>query len=128
MAARSMRASSGFPQRHPRGRVWFAVKAKWPALTRRFASPTRSGNTSSRYSSTLACKAKLIRDLHIGQLEPEYCRRELLKSNPLTWMISANGFLPDAGMMPPEVQAEARQRGLIPDLPAPVRKRSPWTT
>lgn len=70
--------------------------------------------------STLAGKAKLIRDvLHIGLLEPEYCRRELLESNPLAWMISVNGFLVDARMMPPEVQAEARRRGLIPDLPAP---------
>ncbi len=70
--------------------------------------------------STLASKAKLIRDvLHIGQLEPEYCRRELLASNPLAWMISVNGFLVDARMMPPEVQAEARRRGLIPDRPTP---------
>ena len=36
--------------------------------------------------STLANKAKLIRDvLRIRQLEPEFCRRELLASNPLAW-------------------------------------------
>jgi hypothetical protein len=70
--------------------------------------------------STLASKAKLIRDvLNIGQLEPEYCRRELLESNPFAWTISVNGFLVDARTMPPEVQAEARWRGLIPDLPTP---------
>lgn len=71
--------------------------------------------------STLVNKAKLIRDvLRIGQLEPEFCRRELLASNPLAWMISVNGFIVDARTMPPEVQAEARRRGLIPDLPAPT--------
>lgn len=69
--------------------------------------------------STLANKAKLIRDvLRIGQLEPEFCRRELLASNPMAWMISVDGFVVDARTMPPEVQAEARRRGLIPDLPA----------
>lgn len=67
--------------------------------------------------STLANKAKLIRDvLRIGQLEPEFCRRELLASNPMAWMISVDGFVVDARTMPSEVQAEARRRGLIPDL------------
>jgi hypothetical protein len=69
--------------------------------------------------STLANKAKLIRDvLRIGQFDPEFCRRELLASNPMAWMISVNGFIVDARTMPPEVQAEARGRGRIPDLPA----------
>ncbi len=69
--------------------------------------------------STLANKAKLIRDvLRIGQLDPELCRRELLASNPMAWMILVNGFIVDARTMPPKVQAEARRRGLIPDLPA----------
>jgi hypothetical protein len=69
--------------------------------------------------STLANKAKLIRDvLRIGQMEPEFCRHELLASNPMAWMIQVNGFIVDARTMPPEVQAEARRRGLIPDLPA----------
>jgi len=68
--------------------------------------------------STMANKAKKIRDLlGMGQLEPEFCRRELLDSNPLAWMISVNGFIVDARTMPPEVQAEARRRGLIPDIP-----------
>ncbi|MBI2216169.1 MAG: hypothetical protein HYU51_02630 [Candidatus Rokubacteria bacterium] len=73
--------------------------------------------------STLTNKAKLIRDvLRIGQMEPEFCRQELLASNPLAWMISVGGFIVDARAMPPEVQAEARRRGLIPDLPDPMRK------
>jgi len=73
--------------------------------------------------STLANKAKLIRDvLRIGQMEPEFCRRELLASNPMAWMISVDGFIVDARTMPPEVQEEARRRGLIPDLPVPVAK------
>jgi hypothetical protein len=73
--------------------------------------------------STLTNKAKLIRDvLRIGPLEPELCRRESLASHPTAWMIMVNGFIVDA--MPPDVQAEARQRGLIPDLPGPEAKVS----
>lgn len=69
--------------------------------------------------STLANKAKRIRDLlRIGPMEPEFCRRALLASNPMAWMIPVDGFIVDARTMPAEVQAEARQRGLIPDLPA----------
>jgi hypothetical protein len=79
--------------------------------------------------STLANKARLIRDLlRIGQMEPEFCRRELLASNPLPWLISVGGFIVDARTMPPEVQAAARRRGLIPDLPAPGPKNGEETT
>jgi len=71
--------------------------------------------------STLSNKAKVIRDmLRIGPLEPEFCRRELLQSNPLAWMISINGFIVDARTLPPEMQEEVRRRGLIPALPAQV--------
>ncbi len=67
--------------------------------------------------STLANKAKIIRDLlHIGQMDPEFCRRALIERHPLAWMISVDGFLVDARKLPPEIQAEARRRGLIPDL------------
>lgn len=73
--------------------------------------------------STLANKAKLIRDLlRLGQLEPTLCRRELLERHPMAWMISVNGFIVDARSMPPEVQEEARQRGLIPDIPIPPER------
>ena len=68
--------------------------------------------------STLSSKCKLIRDLlHLYPLHPEFCRRELLEKNPMAWLISVNGFIVDARMMPPEIQAEARRKGLIPDLP-----------
>lgn len=73
--------------------------------------------------STLSNKAKVIRDvLRIGPLEPELCRRGLMQSNPLAWMISINGFIVDARMLPPEMQEEAKRRGLIPDLPAPTAR------
>jgi hypothetical protein len=36
--------------------------------------------------------------------------------------ISVNGFIVDARTMSPEVLAEARRRGLIPDLLAPGAK------
>jgi len=73
---------------------------------------------------TLAAKAKLIRDLlRIGPMEPELCRREILDSHPLAWLISVNGVIVDARDMPPEIQAIARRKGLIPELPVPNPKR-----
>jgi hypothetical protein len=83
--------------------------------------PHLSGDAISRLTgvprSTLTAKAKLINKLlHIGPLEPEFCRRELLAENPLAWMIEVDGLIVDARTMPPEIQEEARRRGLIPDL------------
>lgn len=70
--------------------------------------------------STLTAKSKRIRDdLHIGPMEPEFCRREILKSHPLAWLISVNGVIVDARTMPPEIQAAASRKGLIPELPVP---------
>ncbi len=67
--------------------------------------------------STLSARAALIRKaLGIVPLDPEFCRRELLAANPLAWMIEVDGILIDARRLPPEVQAELRRRGLIPDL------------
>ena len=69
--------------------------------------------------STPANKAKLIRDvLRLRPCEPEFCRWELLEKLPMAWMISVNGLIVDARTMPEEIQAEARRKGLIPDLPA----------
>jgi hypothetical protein len=36
------------------------------------------------------------------------------KTNPLAWLV---GMRVDARWLPPELQAEARRGGLIPDLP-----------
>ncbi len=109
-------------------RIWAAAAISTVGsvnfLSDRTQRPHLTGDSLSAQTgvpkSTLANKAKLIRGvLRIGQLEPEFCRRDLLASNPIAWMISINGFIADARTMPPEVQAEARRRGLIPDLPAP---------
>ena len=70
--------------------------------------------------STLAAKAKRIRDaLSLGPMEPEFCRRKILESHPLAWLISVNDVIVDARTMPPEIQAEAFRKGLIPWLPDP---------
>jgi hypothetical protein len=67
--------------------------------------------------SALATRARTITNLlRIMPLEPEYCRRELIAQNPLAWMIEVNGIVVDARTLPPEVQTELRDRGLIPDM------------
>ncbi|MHB1534668.1 MAG: DUF6398 domain-containing protein [Acidimicrobiales bacterium] len=69
--------------------------------------------------STMANKAKLIRDqLKLAHFDIDFCRRELLERHPTAWLIQFDGFIVDARAMPPHIQAEARRRRLIPDLPA----------
>ena len=84
---------------------------------------------SSVPKSSLANKARLIRDtLNTGQFDPEFCRRDLLARNPLAWIIEVDGLLVDARMLPPGLQAEARRRGLIPDLGSDTEEQGPATS
>lgn len=67
--------------------------------------------------STMAAKAKRIRDvLGIKPMDIDFCRRELLEAHPVAWLVEVDGVVIDARRLPAEVQAEARKRGLIPDL------------
>jgi len=69
--------------------------------------------------TTMANKARRICDVvGLGPLDFEFSRRELLERNPLVWLVEVNGVPVDARRLPPELQVEARRRGLIPDLPA----------
>lgn len=67
--------------------------------------------------STMANKAKRIRDLlGLRQLDVEFCRKELVASHPMAWLVEVDGFILDARRLPTALQEEARRRGLIPDL------------
>jgi uncharacterized protein DUF6398 len=67
--------------------------------------------------TTMANKAALIRRLlRLNWFEPDLTRREILEQNPMAWLVSVNGLIVDARMLPDELQDEARRRGLIPDL------------
>ena len=56
-------------------------------------------------------------------MEPEFCRRDMLRENPSAWKVSVNGFLVDARDLPPEALAEAHRRGYITD-PAFLRENA----
>jgi hypothetical protein len=67
--------------------------------------------------STISNKAKQMRDaLKLYQLHPEFSRRKLLAESPVPWLVEYNGYIVDARTLPPDVQAEARRKRLIPDL------------
>ena len=69
--------------------------------------------------TTMANKAALInKALDIGVFEPDLTRAAMLEQHPLAWIVEVNGLLVDARALPPELQDEARRRGLIPDLDA----------
>jgi hypothetical protein len=69
--------------------------------------------------TTMANKAALInKTLDIGIFEPDLTRTAMLEQHPLAWIVEVNGFLVDARTLPMELQEQARQRGLIPDIDA----------
>lgn len=69
--------------------------------------------------TTMANKATMInRLLKIGVYEPELTTVAMLERHPIAWIVEVDGFLVDARRLPDQLQAEARRRGLIPDLDA----------
>lgn len=69
--------------------------------------------------TTMAGTAKRIRDV-LGleaRMDVEFCRLELVEDHPLAWLVEVNGMIVDARSLPAELQAEARRRELIPDIP-----------
>jgi hypothetical protein len=67
--------------------------------------------------STMANKSKRVRDLlGLGPFDHEFCRRELLEQSLFAWLVVVKGIVVDARWLPPELQAEARPGGRIPDL------------
>ena len=69
--------------------------------------------------STMSSKARQVRDLlRISHFSLEFQRADVAAQNPLAWIIEVNGLAVDARHVPPDIQAEAFQRGLIPYMPA----------
>jgi Domain of unknown function (DUF6398) len=70
--------------------------------------------------STMSAKASHIGSLlGLGPLEPDVCRAELLEHHPLAWLVSVDGIIVDARMLPPQLQRQAHRQGLIPFIPTP---------
>ncbi len=65
--------------------------------------------------STGTNKAAEIRKLFgMYQLDPNWTLPSRMDQNPMAWMMIVNGFIIDARHAPPEIQAEAYRKGLIP--------------
>jgi hypothetical protein len=68
---------------------------------------------------TMTEKSKAIREkLDLMPLDPDWCLPELLKDNPLVWMLDVDGSMMDIRMAPRDVQEQAYDMGLIPFIPA----------
>ena len=69
--------------------------------------------------TTMANKAGMInRTLDIGIFEPDLSRVAMIEQHPMAWLVEVDGLILDARTLAPELQDEARRRGLIPDLDA----------
>ena len=68
---------------------------------------------------TMAEKSKAIREkLDLMPLDPDWCLPELLKDNPLVWMLDVDGSIMDIRMASRDEQEQAYDMGLIPFIPA----------
>ena len=68
--------------------------------------------------STGGNKSSQIRQiLKIGLMDPQWTLRSRMEHNPMTWMVSVDGFIIDARSLPRLLQEEAYRKGLIPYLP-----------
>ena len=69
--------------------------------------------------STLGAKAKQVRDLtKMDYGTPEFLREDMVDASPIIWFIQVDGLIVDARELPPPVQAEAFDLGVIPYIPA----------
>jgi hypothetical protein len=69
--------------------------------------------------STLSAKAKQIRDLtKMSYGTAEFLREDMIEASPMIWFIEVDGLVMDARALPPPVQAEAFEAGVIPYIPA----------
>ena len=68
---------------------------------------------------TMAKKSTIIREkLDLMPSDPDWCLPELLKDNPLVWMLDVDGSMLDIRMASRDVQEQAYDMGLIPYIPA----------
>ena len=68
--------------------------------------------------TTMANKARLIRDtLALSHFDSEFMRRDLVKADPLTWLLEVDGLLVDVRQAPVHFQVRAFELGLIPFVP-----------
>ncbi len=66
--------------------------------------------------TTMANKAGIIRkSLGLNPFNTEFSRRDIVESNPLTWLIQVDGLIVDARRLPTHLQQQAVALGLIPD-------------
>jgi len=69
--------------------------------------------------STLGAKAKQVRDLtKMDYGTPEFLREDIVDASPMVWFIQVDGLIVDARELPPQVQAQAFDLGVIPYIPA----------
>ncbi len=69
--------------------------------------------------STLGAKAKQVRDLtKMDYGTPEFLREDMVDASPMVWFVQVDGLIVDARELPPQVQAQAFDLGVIPYIPA----------
>ena len=95
------------------------VNFLFDSSTEPYASADDLSATFGVAKSTLGAKAKQVRDLtKMDYGTPEFLREDMVDASPIIWFIQVDGLIVDARELPPPVQAEAFDLGVIPYIPA----------
>jgi hypothetical protein len=77
-------------------------------------------------SSTGQAKSKIVRDsLQMYQMDPNWSLPSKIDDNPMTWLVSVNGFILDARTAPVDVQEKLVAMGVIPHVPSRGQENNP---
>jgi Domain of unknown function (DUF6398)/Plasmid pRiA4b ORF-3-like protein len=80
-------------------------------------------------SSTGQAKSKIVRDsLQMYQMDPNWSLPSKIDDNPMTWLVSFNGFILDARTAPVDVQEKLVAIGVIPYVPSRGQENNPINT
>ena len=68
--------------------------------------------------TTMSNKGNIVRNLlKTRMMDPEFTHPDLVRDNPLTWMLLIDGLAVDVRGLPVEIQRRAFDLGLIPYVP-----------
>jgi Domain of unknown function (DUF6398) len=94
------------------------VNFLFDSFTRPYATADDLSVAFGVAKSTLGAKAKQVRDLtKMDYGTPEFLREDIVDASPMVWFIQVDGLIVDARQLPPQIQAQAFDLGVIPYIP-----------
>jgi Domain of unknown function (DUF6398) len=89
-------------------------------LARKRPSPIQSGRASTWAGGVVYAlgQVNFLFDPDTKPYATEFLREEMVATSPMVWFIEVDGLIMDARQLPPAIQAQAFELGVIPYIPA----------